>query len=186
MASGCTTTAVAVCVDVTGGIVDRFRTMAISRSALLTGHVVAGIILTMTSTVLVIGVAVLLGFRPTAGPLEWLAALGLLTLLASALTWLAVLIGLVSKTPESASNTPLLILFLPFVSSAFVPPESMPAGVRWFAENQPFTPIVEAIRGLLMGTPIGSSAAIAVAWCAGIGLLAFAGARARFTGTRAS
>jgi ABC-2 type transport system permease protein len=186
VASGCLATSVSVCVDMTGGIIDRFRTMAISRAALLTGHVVGSMIQTMISVVLVIGVAVLLGFRPTGGLLDWSAAIGLLVLLAFALTWLAVLIGLTSKTPESASNTPLLIQFLPFVSSAFVPTDAMPAGVRWFAENQPFTPIIETTRGLLLGTPIGDSAPIAVAWCLGLALIGYVGARAVFNRPRAS
>jgi ABC-2 type transport system permease protein len=170
----------------TGGIINRFRTMAISRASLLTGHVVGSMIQTVISTSLVIVVAVLLGFRPTAGPLEWVAVIGMLLLVAFALTWLAVLIGLVSKTPESASNTPLLIQFAPFISSAFVPTDSMPAGVRWFAENQPFTPVIEATRGLLLGTPIGDSAAIAVAWCVGIALAGYIGARVVFDRPRAA
>lgn len=186
VASGCLSTAVSVCVDMTGGIVNRFRTMAISRAALLTGHVIGSMIQTAISTALVIGVAVLLGFRPSGGVGDWLAAVGLFVLLAFALTWLAVLIGLTAKTPETASNTPLLIQFLPFVSSAFVPTGSMPAGVRWFAENQPFTPIIETTRGLLVGTPIGSSATIAVAWCLGIGIAGYVRARVVFNRPRAS
>jgi ABC-2 type transport system permease protein len=186
VAGGCMATAVAVCVDMTGGIINRFRTMAISRASVLTGHVVGSMIQTLISTALVIGVAVLLGFRPTAGPLEWLGAIGLIVLLAFALTWVAVLIGLVSKSPESASNTPLLIQFAPFISSAFVPVDSMPTGVRWFAEHQPFTPIIETVRGLLMGTAVDSNAAIAVAWCVAFALLGYLGARAVFTRVRAS
>jgi ABC-2 type transport system permease protein len=187
VAGGCMATAVAVCVDMTGGIINRFRTMAISRGSVLTGHVVGSVIQTLISTALVIGVALLLGFRPTAGPLEWLGVTGLLVLLAFALTWLAVLIGLISKSPESASNTPLLIQFLPFVSSAFVPVDSMPAGVRWFAEHQPFTPIIETVRGLLLGSPpVGGNAAIAAAWCVGVGLIGYLGARAVFNRTRTS
>jgi len=186
VASGCLATSVSVCVDMTGGIVDRFRTMAVSRGALLTGHVLGGMIQTATSTALVVGVAALLGFRPTAAAPEWIATIGLLALLALALTWLAVLIGLLSKTPESASNRPLLIQFLPFVSSAFVPTGSMPAAVRVFAENQPFTPVVQTTRGLLLGTPAGDSAAIAVAWCVGIALVAYIGARAVFDRPRKS
>jgi ABC-2 type transport system permease protein len=186
VAGGCMATSVAVCVDMTGGIINRFRTMAISRASVLTGHVVGSMIQTLSSTALVICVAVLLGFRPTAGPLEWVGVLGLLVLLAFALTWLAVLIGLVSKSPESASNTPLLIQFLPFVSSAFVPVDSMPVGVRWFAEHQPFTPIIETVRGLLLGTPAAGDAAIAVAWCVGVGLIGYLAARVVFTRPRTS
>jgi ABC-2 type transport system permease protein len=186
VASGCLSTSVSVCVDMTGGIVNRLRTMAISRASLLTGHVVGSVIQTAVISVLVIGVAVLLGFRPTGGLFDWVALTGLLVLLAFALTWLAVLIGLLSKTPESASNTPLLIQFAPFVSSAFVPTDSMPGVVRWFAENQPFTPVIETARGLLLGTPIGSSAVIAVAWCVGIGLAGYVGARVVFNRPLAS
>lgn len=186
VASGCLYTSVSVCVDMTGGIINRFRTMAISRASLLTGHVLGSVIQTVISTALVIGVAVLLGFRPTGGLVDWIAAIGLLLLLAFALTWLAVLIGLVSKTPESASNTPLLIQFMPFVSSAFVPTDSMPAGVRWFAENQPFTPIIETTRGLLLGSQIGHSALIAIAWCVGIAAAGYLGARFVFDRPRAS
>lgn len=186
VASGCMATSVSVCVDMTGGIINRFRTMAISRASLLTGHVIGSMIQTLISTALLIGVAMLLGFRPTGGLLDWIAETGLLVLIAFALTWLAVLIGLVSKTPESASNKPLLIQFLPFISSAFVPTHAMPAGVRWFAENQPFTPLIETTRGLLLGTPIGNSAMIAVAWCVGIALAGYVGARSIFDRPRAS
>jgi ABC-2 type transport system permease protein len=163
--ANCVATATSVCVDMTSGIVDRLRTMPISRVALLTGHVVSSLIVTVLGTVLVVGLAVLLGFRPHAGPLDWIAALGLVVLMAFALTWPAVLVGLVSKTPESASNAPVLIVFAPFVSSAFIPTAAMPAGARWFAENQPFTPIIETLRGLLLGTPTGDSFWQAIAWC---------------------
>lgn len=186
VASGCTATAVAVCIDMTGGIINRFRTMAISRGAVLTGHVLGSMIQTAISTALVIGVAVLMGFRPTGALLDWIGTIGLLVLLSFALTWLAVLIGLVSKTPESASNTPLLILILPFTSSAFVPTDSMPAAVRWFAENQPFTPVIETTRGLLLGTPIGDSGLIAIAWCVGTALVGYIGSRAAFARDRAA
>jgi ABC-2 type transport system permease protein len=180
IASGYMATSVSVCVDMTGGIARRFRTMAVSRGALLTGHVVASMIQTVISTVLVVGVALLMGFRPKGSAVEWAADAGLLLLVAFALAWLAVLLGLISKTPESASNKPLLIQFLPFLSSAFVPTDSMPAGVRWFAENQPFTPIIETTRGLLLGRPIGNSAVIALAWCAGIAGVGYLGARVAF------
>jgi ABC-2 type transport system permease protein len=186
VASGCLATSVSVCVDMTGGIINRFRTMSISRGSLLTGHVAGSLIQTAISTALVMGVAVLLGLRPTASVPDWLALSGLLVLVAFALTWLSVLIGLVSKTPESASNTPLLIQFAPFVSSAFVPTDSMPAGVRWFAENQPFTPIIETVRGLLLGTPVGDSGWLAVAWCVVLAAGGYAGARAVFDRPRAS
>jgi ABC-2 type transport system permease protein len=168
VAAASTTTAVSVCTDLTEGIVARFRTMAISRASVLVGHVLGSMIQTMVSIGLVIGIAVLIGFRPTADVAHWLGALGIIALLTLAMTWLAVALGTLSKNPEGASNMVLPLAFLPFVSSTFVPTDSMSTGVRIFAENQPFTPIIEAIRGLLMGTPIGNDAVIAVAWCLGI------------------
>lgn len=178
--SGALSTAVGVCVDKTAGIVNRFRTMAISRASFLTGHVVGSVIQTLASITLVIGVALLMGFRPNATPTEWVAVAGVLALLTLALTWLAAAMGLVAKSPETASNLPLPLQFLPFIGSAIVPPESMPTGLRWFAEYQPFTPIIETLRGLLMGTPIGSSAITALAWCVGLSLAGYLWARAAF------
>jgi ABC-2 type transport system permease protein len=140
----------------------------------------------MISAAVVIAVAVLLGFRPTAGVLDWLAAAVFLVLLAFAITWLATLLGLLARTPESASNTSLMIQFLPFLSSAFVPTDAMPAGVRWFAENQPFTPMIETIRGLLLGTPVGDRAVLAVAWCLVLALAGYVGARVVFDRPRAA
>ena len=123
---------------------------------------------TLASLLVVIGVALVIGFRTSATALEWLAVLGVLALIAFALTWLTVAIGVVSTSVEEASNLPMPLLLLPFLSSAFVPTESMPTVVRWFAEYQPFTPFIETIRGLLLGTPIGSSAVATVAWCGAI------------------
>jgi ABC-2 type transport system permease protein len=173
IASGCMATSVSVCVDMTEGIVDRFRTMAISRSSLLTGHVVGSMIQTVVSTAAVVGFAVAMGYRTSAGAVDWLAAAGLLLLLTFALTWVAVTLGLLAKNPEGASNTPLIIQFLPFVGSTIVPPESMPAGVRWFAEYQPFTPMIETLRGLLAGTPSGQDAAVSLAWCVGLAVAGY-------------
>ncbi|MER5362598.1 ABC transporter permease [Streptomyces sp. NPDC002785] len=178
--AGAVMTAVGVCVDMTEGIVNRFRTMSISRAAFLTGHVVGSVIQTLVAVALVIGVALAIGFRPDASPVEWIAAVGLLTLLALALTWLSAGVGLVAKTPESASNMPLPLTFLPFLGSAIVPTDSMPTGLRWFAEYQPFTPFVETLRGLLMGTEIGNSGYIALAWCAGLTLVGYFWARSAF------
>ncbi|TMQ90696.1 ABC transporter permease [Actinomadura soli] len=174
IASGCMTTSVSVSLDMTEGIVDRFRTMAIARVSLLTGHVAGSMIQTLISTAVVIGVAVALGFRTHGGVLDWLAAIGLLVLLTFALTWVAVALGLLAKNPEGASNSPLIIQFLPFLGSAIVPPESMPGGVRWFAEYQPFTPIIETVRGLLVTSPDGRDAAISLAWCAGLAIGGYA------------
>jgi ABC-2 type transport system permease protein len=156
--------------DMTEGIVARFRTMAIARASVLTGHVVGSLIQTLLGLAVVTGVALALGFDATATPLEWLGAIGLLALVTFAVTWLAVALGLVTKSVEAASNLPMPLILLPFLGSGFVPTESMPPALRWFAENQPFTPIMETLRGLLLGTPIGSSGWLAIAWSVAIGL----------------
>ncbi|RKR89503.1 ABC-2 type transport system permease protein [Micromonospora pisi] len=158
-------TSISVAMDMTEGIVDRFRTMAIARISVLTGHVVGSLVQTMLSIAAVIGVALLIGFRPSAGPGDWLALTGVLVMMAFAFIWLSVALGLASKTVESSSNVGMPLILLPFLGSGFVPTDSMPTALRWFAEYQPFTPLIETIRGLLMGTPIGNSAAIAVGWC---------------------
>ena len=163
-------TAIAVAMDMTEGIVARFRTMAIARASVLTGHVVGSLIQTLLGIAVVTGVALALGFDATASPLDWLAAIGLLALVTFAVTWLAVALGLVTKSVEAASNLPMPLILLPFLGSGFVPTDSMPAALRWFAENQPFTPIMETLRGLLLGTPIGSSGWLAIAWSVAIGL----------------
>ncbi|MDJ0383042.1 ABC transporter permease [Streptomyces sp. G-G2] len=178
--SGAVSTAVGVCVDMTEGIVNRFRTMPISRASFLTGHVVGGVIQTLISVAVVLGIALLIGFRPTATPVEWLAVAGLLAGLVLALTWLSAAMGLLAKTPETASNMPMPLTFLPLLGSAIVPPDSMPTGMRWFAEYQPFTPFIETLRGLLMGTPIGHNGLIALAWCAGLTLAGYLWARSVF------
>ena len=158
-------TAVAVSMDMTQGIIARLRTMAISRASVLTGHVLGSVIQAMISVAVIIGLALAIGFRSDAGPLQWLGALGLLVLLSFALTWLTVALGLVSKSVETASNLPMPLVLLPFLGSGFVPTDSMPTGVRWFAEYQPFTPVMETVRGLLHGTPVGGAALLAVGWC---------------------
>ena len=151
--------------DVNEGIVARFRTMAIFQPSVLTGHVLGSMIQSALGLAVVIGVALLIGFRPTAGPLEWIGVVGLLAMTTLALTWLCVALGLKAKSVETASNLPMPLMILPFIGSGFVPTLTMPFVLRWFAEYQPFTPIIESLRGLLMGTPIGNSAVIAVAWC---------------------
>ncbi|MEU5979493.1 ABC transporter permease [Streptomyces sp. NPDC047315] len=178
--SGSVATAVAVCTDMTEGIINRFRTMAISRSAVLVGHVVGSVIQTMISLVLVIGVALAIGFRPDATAVEWVAAIGLLAFLAFGLTWLSAGLGMLSPNVETASNAPMPLMFLPFLGSAVVPPESMPWGLRWFAEYQPFTPINETLRGLLLGSGIGNDAWFALGWCAVLTALGFLWARSVF------
>ncbi|MFE2754327.1 ABC transporter permease [Actinosynnema sp. NPDC059335] len=159
-------TAISVAIDMTEGVVARFRTMAIARVSVLTGHVVGSLVQTLLSIAAVVGVALLVGFEPTAGPGGWLGAVGLLVLIVLALTWLSVALAMVAKTVAGASTmlTPLMVL--PMVGSGFAPTDSMPAGLRWFAEYQPFTPFIETLRGLLSGTPIGHSAILAVGWCA--------------------
>ncbi len=166
--SSAAATAIGVCSDMSEGIIARFRTMAITRTSVLTGQVLGSFVRTLISGALVVGVAIGLGFRPTATPIEWLAAVGVFAMLTVAVTWLAVAFGLVAKTPAGANSLSLIPQFLPFISSAFVPTSTMPPGVRWFAENQPFTPVIEALRGLLTGTAIGRNALLTVIWCAGI------------------
>jgi len=180
VAGGATGTAISVAMDMTEGIVARFRTMAISRASVLTGHVLGSVIQGMFCLLVVLGVGLLIGFRPTAGPVEWLGAAGLLALLTLALTWLCVALGMVSKSVETASNLPMPLTLLPFFGSGFVPTDSMPTGLRWFAEYQPFTPIIETLRGLLTGSPIGNSGAVAVAWCVGISLAGYLWARVSY------
>ncbi|TYK53204.1 ABC transporter permease [Actinomadura decatromicini] len=168
-----TGTAVMVATDMTEGIIARFRTMRISRASVLTGHVVASVIQQLVGMAVVIVVALAVGFRPDATVLEWLAAAGLLILFVVAITWLSVALGLKSPTPEAASNAPMPLVFLPFLGSGFVPTDSMPTVLRWFADYQPFTPIMQTVRGLLLGSPIGDDAVIAIAWCAGIGVVSY-------------
>jgi ABC-2 type transport system permease protein len=158
-------TAINVSTDMSEGIITRFRTMAISRTSVLTGQVLGSFLRTMVSGVLVLAVAIGLGFRPHAGAGGWLAAAAVFALLTVAVTWLTVAFGLFAKTPGGANSLSLIVVMLPFVSSAYVPTDSMPAGVRWFAEHQPFTPVIQTLRGLLAGTPTGHDAVLAVAWC---------------------
>jgi ABC-2 type transport system permease protein len=179
-------TAIVVAMDMTGGIIDRFRTMAIARSAVLTGHVLASLIQTVAGLAVVTGVAVAVGFRPTADPVHWLGAVGVLVLFAFALIWLATALGLAAKSVETASNTPMFLTFLPFLGSGFVPVATMPAGLRQFAQYQPFTPLTETVRGLLTGTPIGTNASLAVAWSIGIALASYLWARRLYAHRRAS
>jgi ABC-2 type transport system permease protein len=166
-------TAMMVAMDMQEGIVARFRTMAIFRPSVLTGHVLGSLVQTAICLATVIGVGVLVGFRPTADAMEWLAAAGVLLMATLALVWLCIALGLLTRNVESASNVPMPLLLLPFLGSGFVPTDSMPAGLRWFAEHQPFTPVTETLRGLLLGTPIGDRAIAAVAWCAAITVLSF-------------
>jgi ABC-2 type transport system permease protein len=177
IASGATSTATSVAMDMTEGIVARFKTMAIYRPSVLSGHVFGSVIQTTLSLALLIGIALLVGFRPTATPLEWLAAAGILVGMSFAITWLSVAFGLVSKTVEGASNILAPLVLLPFLGSGFVPTESMPTAVRWFAEYQPFTAVMETVRGLLRGTAIGNNAWIALGWSVAITVIGYLWAR---------
>ena len=184
---GASSTAVYVAGDMKTGIIERFRTMPLRASAVLTGHVVASLARNLMATGVVVGVALLLGFRPTANVWGWLGAVGMIALYILAITYLFAAIGLAARSPEGANGYGFILLFLPYLSSAFVPVETMPAWLRWFATNQPVTPIIETIRGLLMGTPPGSAPWWALAWCAVILAVAIAwGARLfrRRTGSR--
>ena len=178
-------TAISVAMDMTSGIIDRFRTMAIARSSVLTGHVIASVIQALFGLAVVLAVALALGFRPTAGPVAWLAVIGLLTLFTFALVWLCAALGLAAKTVETASNTPMVLTLLPFLSSGFVPTATMPPGLRQFAEHQPFTPVTEAVRGLLDGTGAGTNAIAAIAWSVGIALAGYLWARHLYNRRRA-
>jgi ABC-2 type transport system permease protein len=174
-------TAISVAMDMTEGIIARFRTMAIARSSVLTGHVLGSMIQTMLSLLIVLAVAGAIGFRPGASLLDWLGVFGVLAMTAFALIWLSVALGLVSDSVETASNLPMPLTLLPLLSSGFVPTSSMPAGLRQFAEYQPFTPIIETLRGLLAGSPDGGDALAAIAWCAGIALLGYLWAKRLYT-----
>lgn len=166
-------TAVLVATDMTNGIIDRFRTMDIAKSSVLTGHVLAAMIQTAHALAVIFGAAFLLGLGTAASAAQWLALLGLLALLSFAMTWFTVALGMASPDPETASNLPMIFVLLPFVGSGFVPVESMPGGLRQFAEHQPFTPIMDTFRGLLAGSPDGSAALWAVGWCLVIGLTGY-------------
>jgi ABC-2 type transport system permease protein len=178
--SSMVSTAVSVCTDMSEGIVDRLRTMSISRFALLAGHVLGNVIQTLLATAVLLGVAVAIGFRPHADALGWLGAVGVAALISWAMTWVAVAMGLSAKAPEAASNLPMPIILLPFLSSAFVPTASMSPGLRQFAEYQPFTPITETLRGLLLGTHVGTQWIAALAWCAGLTVVGYVASRRLF------
>ncbi|MFF8959510.1 ABC transporter permease [Streptomyces sp. NPDC014894] len=174
-------TAVSVSNDMTEGIIARFRTMAIHRGSVLVGHVVGSVLQCVASVVLVGAVAVAIGFRSTdATALEWLAAFGLLVLFATALTWIAVGMGLISPNAEAASNNALPLILLPLFSSAFIPADTMPGWFQPIAEYQPFTPAIETLRGLLLGTEIGHNGWLAVVWCVGLAVLGYLWSTSRF------
>jgi ABC-2 type transport system permease protein len=165
VASGISYTAYRLFTDVSGGLFERFQSMPIARSAVLWGHVLTSVVANLTSLVLVVLVALLMGFRTGASVLAWLAVLGIMLLFTLALTWLAVIPGLTAKSVDGVSGFSYPLIFLPFISSAFVPTHGMPGPVRWFAEHQPVTPIVSTLRDLFSGQPLGTDGLIALLWC---------------------
>ena len=173
IASGIAYTAFRIFTDVSGGIFERFQSMPIARSAVLWGHVLTSVVANLVSLALVVLVALAMGFRTGAGVLAWLEVTGILVLFTLALTWLAVIPGLTAKTVDGVSGFSYPLIFLPFVSSAFVPTDGMPGPVSWFAEHQPVTPIVDTIRALFAGLPVGNEGWTAVAWCGGLLLAAY-------------
>jgi ABC-2 type transport system permease protein len=177
---GLSATAVSVNSDMTKGIINRFKVMNVSRGAVLNGHVVATMLGCLIASAVIIGMAFALGFRSSASPLDWLGVIGIIVATAFAAAWLTVALGIAAKTPESAGLTVVPLILLPFLSSAIVPAAKMGQGVRQFAEYQPFTPIIESLRGLLAGAPSGGYTAAALAWCAGIALVGYLWARATF------
>ncbi|MFE7131313.1 ABC transporter permease [Streptomyces sp. NPDC057638] len=173
-AFGAANTAVAVSEDMKGGVVDRFRALDVSGTAMLAGHVIASTLRNLVSTALVLGAGLLMGFRPDASAAGWLAAGALLVAFLVAISWLAAAVGLLARTPEAAGGFTFFMTFLPYPSSAFVPVESMPGWLRAFADHQPATPVIESLRGLLLGQPVGSTPYAALLWCAGIAAVAVA------------
>lgn len=180
VASGVAYTSYRLFLDLQGGIVERFRSMPVARSSVLWAHVLTSLVANLVSVTLVVGVALLLGFRTSASVGSWLAVLGILVLFVLALTWLAVVAGLSAKTVDGASAFSYPLIFLPFISSAFVPTDSMPGPVAWFAENQPVTAIVDTLRSLFAGQPVGSDIWVALGWLVGILVLAYAWATATY------
>jgi len=170
---GASLTAVAVTNDMTNGIMDRFRSMDVRGTSVLGGHVAASTARNLVSTVLVLGVAFLIGFRPSASLVDWLAAAGLLVVAILALSWASAAVGLLAKSPEAAGGFTFFVMFLPYPSSAFVPVETMPAVLRGFAQHQPLTPVIETLRGLMIGTPVAAEATIALTWFGAILVLAY-------------
>lgn len=184
VAGAATGTAISVAMDMTQGIIARFRTMAISRGAVLVGHIAASVIQTVVATAIVVVVALAIGFRPQTEPIAWLGAAGLLILTAAAVCAVSVALGLAANSVETASNTPMIFTLLPFLGSGFVPTASMPEPLRSFAEHQPFTPIIETFRGLLAGTPIGGNGWLAIGWSVAITILGYLWARRLYERSR--
>ena len=176
---GAANTAMAVERDMSGGMVDRLRSMPVNAWTVLSGHVVASLVKNLATTAIVFGVSILLGFRPQATALDWLAAVGMILLFVGWITWLATLVGVLVRSPDAAGGFSFFVMFLPYVSSAFVPVDTLPGWLRGFAEHQPVTPVIETVRGLLTADVAGTvgladpggTAALAVTWCVGLGLV---------------
>lgn len=162
---GAGTTAVSVAQDMSNGIVERFRSMPLANSSVLLGHVVASLLRNLVATVLVVGVALAVGWRPNAGIIDWSLAIGMVLVFILAISWLAAAGGLLAGSPEAANGMTMFLMFLPYVSTAFVPADTMPSWMQGFAKHQPMTPVIETLRGLWMGTPIGHQAIWALIWC---------------------
>jgi ABC-2 type transport system permease protein len=177
---GAGTTATAVAQDMTNGIVDRFRSMPVAPSSVLTGHVVASLLRNLLATFLVICVGLAVGWRPSGSALDWLGAIALVVLFILALSWLAAAVGLLAGSPEAANSMSIVLMFLPYVSTAFVPVDTMPSWLRGFAEHQPMTPVIETLRGLWMGTPLHHEPLWAMVWSIGILAVAALGASVLF------
>ncbi len=173
VASAALGTAISVAMDMTQGIVARFRTMSISRGAVLTGHVLGTLLQMLIGLVVIAALAVAIGYRPDTTPVSWLGAFAVLVLFGCALTWLSTALGLAARSVETASNTPLILTLLPFLSSAFIPVDTLPAGLRQFAQYQPFTPVTESVRHLLEGGPVLHDVLAAAAWSLGIATLSY-------------
>ncbi|MFJ1455153.1 ABC transporter permease [Nocardia wallacei] len=178
---GLSGTAVAVSSDMAKGVINRFKVMDVSRGAVLTGHVVATMVTNVVAIAAVVGVAFALGFRSPATAVEWLGAVGVMLATSFAASWLTVALGMAAKTPESAGMSVVPLIMLPFVSSAIVPADKMGQGVRQFAQYQPFTPIIESLRGFLTGNPSGGYTAAALAWCVGFAVVGYLWSRATFS-----
>ncbi|MEV0296028.1 ABC transporter permease [Nocardia sp. NPDC050710] len=178
---GSSITATAVSADMTRGSIDRFRTLPMFRQAVLAGHVAEGVVRNVAAIAVAVAVAIVLGYRPQAGPVEWLSAAAVIILFVTAISWIAVALGLVAKNPEAAGGLTYAIMFIPYISSAFVQTSTMPEWLRGFADNQPATPIVETVRRLLDATDAGQHATLAVLWCIGLAIAGFAGASVVFS-----
>jgi len=178
---GAGTTATAVAQDMTNGIVERFRSMPVAPSSVLSGHVVASLVRNLLATALVICVGLAVGWRPTGSVLDWLAAIGVVVLFILALSWLAAAVGLLAGSPQAANSMTIVLMFLPYVSTAFVPADTMPSWLAGFAQHQPMTPVVETLRGLWMGTPLGHDPLLAVIWSMTILVVAMLAASMLFT-----